>query len=121
MKTTGVILVGLGLSLGILYLTVGGSWLVIILGAVSLTLLIVSVFGLGVWYAHTSISLGAKLAIAAQSNNDKWDTVKMQSLARFGGEIFKLKGGAVETNGYPPLLEGDNDFKFLISGLDEEN
>lgn len=124
MKTAGIILSGLGVSLGVLYLTVGGPLLAIVLGAISLTLLIISVFGLGIWYAHKSISLGAKLAIDAQANNDKWDTVKMQSLAQFGGEMLKLKGGVTETtNGYPPLLESGqdfNDFNLVITGLEEE-
>lgn len=119
MKAAGLILVGLGTTLTILYLTVGGHWLAIGLGAVSVTLLIVSVFTLGVWYAHKSIGLGAKLVIEAQTSNDQWDTAKIKSLTHFGTEMLKLKGDN-NNGGYPPLLESGNDFNFTINGLEDE-
>jgi hypothetical protein len=115
-------LVGLTLILAILYATVGGTFLLIGLSTVGLTVLISGIFSVGIWYAHRSIQLGAKLAIEAQNNNDRWDTVKMQSLAQYGKEILKLKGDNQATNGYP-LLEQDNDtfdVDFTIQGVDNE-
>jgi hypothetical protein len=63
-------------TLAILYFTIGGLALGIALGTIGLTTIIISMFSLGIWYAHKSIQLGAKLATEAQANNDRWNTVK---------------------------------------------
>lgn len=105
---------------GILYFTIGGTILLVGLSTIGLTTFILAIFGAGIWYAHHSIQLGAKIAIDATNNNDRWDSVKMQSLARFGGEIFKLKGENT-TNGMPMLEQGDMfDASFTIQGIGDE-
>ena len=107
------------LILSILYFAVGSTILAVGLGTVVLTVTVVSMFSLGVWYAHKSIRLGAELAIQAQNNNDQLDSVKMQSLDRFGGDVLKLKGQTGgDNNGYP-LLEDTLDGSFTIQGIDD--
>lgn len=120
MKWIAITLTVLTIILTILYFAIGSEILAIGLGTIGMIAIMVSVFSLGIWYAHKSIQLGAKLAIEAQNNNDKWDAVKAKSLAQFGGEILKLKGQNTN-NGYP-LLESDNDTldaSFTIQGIDD--
>jgi hypothetical protein len=122
MKWTAITLTILTAILAILYATIGGTILLIGLSTIGLLTVILSCFGLGIWYAHKSIQLGAKIATEAVNNNDRWDSVKMKSLAQFGGEIFKLKGDNQAANGFP-LLESNNDAfdaSFTITGVDNE-
>jgi hypothetical protein len=116
-------IVGLSAATGIscaLYLVFGGTALLVGVSTISLLTLTISCFTLGIWYSHKSIQLGAKIATEAVSNNDKWDTVKMQSLAQFGGEIFKLKGQGQGNENEYPLLEDISDGQFMITGIDDE-
>lgn len=118
MKWITSILTVLTIILTILYLTIGGTILLISLATIGLTTVVLTIFSLGIWYAHSSIQLGAKIATEAVNNNDRWDSAKMQSLAAFSKEIFKIKGEHTD-NGYP-LLEGDTmDASFTIQGIDE--
>ena len=111
--------------LAALYFTIGGLALAILLGTVTLTALICGVFTLGIWYAHKSIQLGARLAIEAQNNNDRWDAEKMANLSRFGNEVLKLHRTQAADSSFPPLLEMGNgetlDAAFTIQGIDEES
>lgn len=121
MKWIALTLVTLTIILVILYFAIGGEILAIGLGIIGLIAIITSVFSLGIWYAHKSIQLGAKLVIEAQNNNDRWDSVKMESLAQFGGEVLKLRG---QNNANYPLLETGNnddtvDVSFTIRGIDD--
>lgn len=118
MKWIAISLAGLTIILSVLYFTIGGTILLIGLSTLGLLTIILSCFFLGAWYTHKSIQLGAKLAIEAQNNNDRWDNVKMKSLAQFGGEMLKLKGQ--NTDNRYPLLELDNDASdasFTIQGV----
>ncbi len=119
MKWIAITLTALTIILAILYLTIGGMVLAITLATIGLTAIMVSIFSLGIWYAHQSIRLGAKLVTEAQNNNDHWDTVKMQSLTQFGGEMLKLKG---VDNKYPSLESGSSDnfnAPFTIQGISD--
>jgi len=83
----------LAISSGILaslYVTIGGTVLAIALSVTSMVVLIIGVFSLGIWYAHQSIQLGAKLALDSQRVNDQWDAIKTKGLTQFGGEMIKL-------------------------------
>jgi hypothetical protein len=122
MKWIAISLTVLIIILAALWLAIGGSALAIALSILSAVTIALGVFSLGIWYAHQSIQLGAKLATEAQNNNDRWDSVKMQSLAHFGGEIFKLKGSNQAATGFP-LLESSNDTfdaSFTIAGIEDE-
>lgn len=121
MKWIALTLTVLTIILAILYLAIGGTILAIGLGTIAMTTLILAVFSVGIWYAHRSIQLGANLAIEAQNNNDKWDSIKMQSLTKFGGDMLKLKGQNTD-NGYPLLESGNDAFdaSFTIQGIDED-
>lgn len=77
--------------IGGLYLAVGGTILLIVLAVLGITTFVISIFILGMWFQKNAIMTGVKIAMEATANNDKWDSVKMQSLARFGGDIFRLK------------------------------
>jgi hypothetical protein len=119
MKWIAVTLGSLSAILGILYIAIGGTILGIVLAVIGSTGIVMGMFSLGVWYAHRSIQLGAKLAIEAQSSNDQWDTTKIQSLTNFGKEMLKLRDNS--SNGYPLLESGEAfDTSFTISGIDEE-
>lgn len=121
MKWIVILLTALTTILAVLYLIIGGMGLAIALGTIGLTAIIMTVFSLGIWYAHKSIQLGAKLAIEAQNVNDQWDSVKMKSLSSFGSEIFKLAKSQGVDIGFPPMLESDTiDASFTIQGIDED-
>lgn len=117
-----IVIISLSTSTGllaVLWFAFGGPVLLIGLATISAVCLVISCFTLGIWYAHKSIQLGAQIANEAVNNNDKWDSVKMQSLAKFGGEMLRLKGGNEHSNGFPLLEESSTDFDLLISGIDE--
>ena len=121
MKWIAITLLTLTAILAILYLILGGYVLALALGTLALTVLIVAIFSLGIWYAHKSIQLGATLAIQAQAHNDRWDTAKTQALSRFGGDLLKLTK-AQQPASWPPLLQAGNDSidaSFTIHGLGE--
>ncbi len=114
----------LAVALAILYSIVGGVVLAIMLGTTLATTIILAIFSIGIWYAHSSIRLGAQISSEAINNNDHWDAVKMQSLARFGGEMFKLKSQNQSADGGFPLLgSGDDTFdaSFTIQGAEDED
>lgn len=122
MKWTAITLTVLMIILSVLYFTVGGTILLIGLSTIGLLTIILSCFFLGTWYTHKSIQLGANLVIEAQNNNDKWDSIKMKSLAQFGGEMLRLKENN-QINGDLPLLNQDDgmfDAPFTITGVDNE-
>lgn len=106
----------------IAYFTIGGLLLGIVFGTLLLTTLIVSIFSLGIWYAHKSISLGVNLAITAQTHNDQWDAHKLQSFSRFGSEMVKLARANQNGAGLPMLPDDDEIINgFLMNGFDEED
>lgn len=118
MKYITISLAALSGIIAVLWLTIGGSALIIVLSVSSIMLVIISAFSLGIWFSHKSIQLGAKLAIEAQSNNDQWDTAKMNGLAKFGESMLKLKGGN-NNNEYPLLEDSSLDGQFMITGIEE--
>lgn len=123
MKWIAITFANLTIILAALYLVIGGPVLAIALATIGLIAIVIGMFSLGIWYAHKSIRLGAKLAIEAQNNNDHWDTVKMQSLAQFGSDMIKLKslpeGSAQSALGIGHVQDAF-DASFTITGIDSE-
>jgi hypothetical protein len=122
MKWIAIVMAILAMALAILYSIVGGVVLAIMLGTTTVTTIILAIFSLGIWYAHTSIRLGARISSEAINNNDRWDSIKMQALAQYGSEIFKLKSQNAD-RGFPLLGSGDDTFdaSFTIQGADDED
>lgn len=121
MKWTAITLTILTIILSVLYFAIESTILLIGLSTVVLLTIILSSLFLGSWYTHRSIELGARLAIEAQNNNDKWDSIKMKSLAQFGGEMLRFKGDN-QAGGQPLLNQGNDIFdnSFTITGVDNE-
>lgn len=120
-KWTAITLTTITATLGVFYFVIESTILLVGLSTIGLLTIILSCLFLGSWYTHKSIELGAKLAIEAQNNNDRWDSVKMKSLAQFGGEMLRLKGDNQQN--VLPLLESNNDAldaSFTIQGIGDD-
>lgn len=127
MKYTPILLLAITIILAVLYFTFGGTILAIALGTVTLTGFVLSVFGAGIYVRHVMGQHILDDFLKVQTVNDNYDMAKMQSLSKFGSEIFRLartQGGNADTNadaGFAPMLGmGDGVEGFTIQGLDTE-
>ena len=122
MKQTSAILIFVSFILGVLWLAYGGLALAIALGMLVFLTCLLLAFGLGSWWSSQLMERGARIALQAQSNDDRRDMVQMRAMSGLVKEVLKVRNIAVNDSQYPALPIGEETVEgtFTVSGLEEE-
>lgn len=123
MKYLIILFAGITLIIAILWLTIGGQLLAVLLGATFLVLVIFAAFALGSWWSSKLMREGANIALVAQVSDDKRDLSQTSALVGLIRETLKIRNEQTQINipQYPALPDnGPIDAEFNISGFDEE-
>lgn len=114
---------------GALWYAIGGIALAISLGALVLILIIIGSVALGSWWSARLMERGAKIALIAQTSDDRRDIAQIGSLSGLLRDWTKLVKDQVQVEQpqYPalpgPQNNGNNsdaiEGEFRIKGFDE--
>lgn len=114
----------IALILGLLWWAIGGQALAISFGALVLILVIFAAFGVGSWWTASVMERGARIALVAQTSDDKRDGEMLRlvgSIAKEGVRIGRDQAKA-EVPQYPqlPAPNGNSpiDGEFRIEGFE---
>lgn len=123
MKYIIILFVGITLLIAMLWLTIGGQLLAVLLGATFLVLVIFAAFALGTWWSSKLMREGANIALVAQVSDDKRDLSQTSALVGLIRETLKIRNEQVPINmpQFPALPDNSQtiDAEFNISGFDE--
>lgn len=122
MKYTMIGLMAVTILVGLLWYSLGGLALTIMLSAVLLAALLAAAFGLGSWWSGKLMERGANIALKAQTSDDRRDTVQLTALAGLVKETLRIRNGLSNGDHYPSLPFGEEpvEASFTIAGLDED-
>jgi len=118
-----------GAGLGWLWYMFGGPIFTAIMATLILVSLLLIAFGLGSWWSGKLMERGAKIALQAQSSDDRRDTVQVHALAGLVKETLKIRHSLTNRPHYPSLPFGEPPAPFgesparpdfIIAGLEEE-
>ncbi len=126
MKYLIILFAGITLLIAMLWLTIGGQLLAVLLGATFWGLSLFAAFALGSWWSSKLMREGANIALVAQVSGDKKDLSQTSALVGLIRETLKIRNEQqVQTNvpQFPALPDNGQviDAEFNISGLDEDN
>jgi hypothetical protein len=122
LKLILAIIASFGVVISLLWLMVGGTALAIGLGVFFLVVVIFAAFGVGSWWSGKLMERGARIALQAQTSDDRRDMVQMRAMSGLAKEMLRLRGEAQKKTGFPALAAGEDlvEGMFTVSGLEED-
>lgn len=116
----GLILVNL--LMGLLWYAFGGLVLAVILVTLILVALLIATFALGSWWSSKLMERGARIALQAQTSDDRRDSLQINALTGLVKETLRIRSNQNNGLSYPSLPFGEEtvDASFTIAGLEDE-
>lgn len=124
MKYAIAILIAVSALLGVLWLSIGGQALTIALAVLLILAVLITLFALGSWWSAKLFAHGAKIALEAQTSDDRRDQTQIKALSKLATDMLKAGQQQTAHPQYPRISPPGGDVidgqqRFIVDGLED--